>query len=168
MLRFSKPLINVLICADDQCKVDCRAWTTTFGQCSSNSIIDGGIITFYSDSNCSTIIPGSDNIPVLLSGDCNVLLSNIYSQHIGSYKVTQTSPYIQIIALFIISFLFCCCSFCCCLCYVTKTARVIIPAGPIGPATATATATATAPTATAPTGPIGPTAPLLHDSEDPQ
>ena len=169
MLRFSSRRIE--ICADDQCNVDCRTWTAVIGQCVSDAIVDSDTITLYSDSNCSTIIPGSDNIPVLLSGECNVLLSNIYSRHIGSYKVNQVSPFSPIIAFLFISAVFCWCAVCwcafyCCLCCVDKRDRTIRPA-----TAATATApTATAPTATAPTATAPTAVPLLYErfSEDPQ
>lgn len=111
MQRFSDALFNVVICTDDQCNVDCRTWTAAFGECTSSAIIDDGKITLYSDSNCSTIIPGSDNIPILLGASCNVLLSNLYSRHIGSYKVSQagfTGPIIAVVVLVIL------CCFCAC------------------------------------------------------
>lgn len=167
MLRVNSPLITTVICADDQCNVNCRTWTALIGQCASDAIIDGGTITLYSDSNCSTIIPGSDNIPVLLSGECNVLLSNIYSRHIGSYKVTQASPYSPIIAFLFISAMFCWCAVCwcafyCCLCCVDKREQRVIRPAP--------TATAPRPTATAPTATALTAVPLLYErfSEDPQ
>ena len=116
MHLFNNILFNVLICTDDQCRLDCKTWTVANGQCANGAIIDSGKITLYSDSNCSTIIPGSDNIPILFDAPCNVLLSNLYSRHIGSYIVSQSSPDDLIIASGVILLCFCMFYgwFCCC------------------------------------------------------
>ena len=112
MQLFNNILFNVLICSDDQCRLDCKTWTVANGQCANGAIIDSGKITLYSDSNCSTIIPGSDNIPFLLDAPCNVLLSNLYNRHIGSYIISPSSDSSLLIVSAFILLCFCMC--CCC------------------------------------------------------
>lgn len=158
MLRFNSLLFDAVICSDDQCKDNCYTWTALNGECASGAIIDGAKITLYSDSNCSTIIPGSDNIPILVGAACNVLLSNLYNLHIGSYKVSQHVPSAFALAAAAAAAVLLCCFLFYARIYWAKLAAAAT--GPIGPTAATA--------ATRPIGATAAATPLLHESEDPE
>ena len=96
-------LISMTVCSDDICSKDCVSWTATSGKCAPcqsklgdcsaknpSSIVTTSYITLYSDSTCQKVISGTENMGLLMDSGCNILVA-AGSNHIGSYKASNTS-----------------------------------------------------------------------------
>ena len=127
-IPFSQAIpISMTVCSDDVCSKDCISWTATtdrcspcqpnLGACSSknpSSIVTTSSMTLYSDSTCQKVIPGTQNMNLLMDSGCNVLIGDKAS-HFGSYKAINTGAIIGgLVGGSFLLFAMCICA--CCLC----------------------------------------------------
>jgi len=90
-------IIDISVCSDTNCAIDCLMWTASGGQCTPcsgvcsndnpSSITTTTSLSLYSDSICSLRIPDSYRIPINLDNQCHPLA-------IGSYKARNTTTVI--------------------------------------------------------------------------
>ena len=117
-------IISMAVCKDTICSKDCVYWTATSGKCAScqgtcslsnpSSIVTTSSITLYSDSSCQQIIPGTQQMQLLVDRGCNTLIAE-YANTIGSYKAANMSAVIGAVVggiVFIVSLTVCLCCIC--------------------------------------------------------
>jgi hypothetical protein len=119
------------VCSDLNCKNDCISWTSSNGQCYSNTITTTSTYAQYSDSSCNLIKPNTYVTPIILDNTCNLLYINGNQSPSGSYIGYNLSLVIGLsftililIILLIVWILYCCgVKLCCC----KKQSNIPIP-----------------------------------------
>ena len=98
----SGQLISMNVCSDAKCSANCVAWTASATQCAPcdtkrgacsltnpSSITTTNSITLYSDSQCTVLIPGTNQISITLDNTCRELVAS--GTRIGSYRASNLS-----------------------------------------------------------------------------
>lgn len=117
-------IISMAVCKDLTCSKDCVYWTATSGKCAPcqgtcslsnpSSVVTTSSITLYSDSSCQQLIPGTQQMQLLVDRGCNTLIAE-NANTIGSYKAGNMSAVIGAVVggiVFIIGLTVCLCCFC--------------------------------------------------------
>lgn len=117
-------IISMAVCKDLVCSKECMYWTATSGKCATcqgtcslsnpSSIVTTSSITLYSDSSCQQIIPGTQQMELLVDRGCNTLIAE-YANTIGSYKAANMSAVIGAVVggiVFIVGLSVCLCCIC--------------------------------------------------------
>lgn len=116
-------LISMKVCSDLKCKTDCVSWNTNANSCAvcdknkgacsitnPSSKTTTNSLTFYSDNTCTSVISGTQNMPILIGAGCNVLHNEFGD--FGSYDATNLSALIGGVVGGVIV-LICLCVCCC-------------------------------------------------------
>lgn len=117
-------IISMAVCKDLTCSKECVYWTATSGKCAPcqgtcsqtnpSSIVTTSSITLYSDSTCQQVIPGTQQMQLLVDRGCNTLIAE-NANTIGSYRASNVSAVIGSVVggiVFIIGLAICLCCFC--------------------------------------------------------
>ena len=98
----SGQLISMNVCSDAKCSANCVAWTASATQCAPcdtkkgacslsnpSTITTTNSITLYSDSKCTVLIPGTNQMSITLDNTCRELVAS--GTRIGSYRASNLS-----------------------------------------------------------------------------
>jgi hypothetical protein len=124
MVLVNSQIISMAVCKDLTCSKECVYWTATSGKCAPcqgtcsltnpSSVVTTSSITLYSDSTCQQVIPGTQQMQLLVDRGCNTLIAE-NANTIGSYRASNISAVIGSVVggiVFVIGLSVCLCCFC--------------------------------------------------------
>ena len=115
-------LIYINVCTDNNCNTNCISWVATNNKCqpcktnepcsrtNPSSITTYNSFSIYSDATCTTQVPNTYTMPIVLNNNCNQLFLEGNQFQDGSYKAYDLSALIGIImSVIIILIIIICC-----------------------------------------------------------
>lgn len=115
-------LIYINVCSDSNCNANCISWIATNNKCepcknievcsknNPSSITTYNSFAIYSDSTCTTQVPNTYTMPIILNNNCEQLYLNGNQYPNGSYRAYNFSVLIGVIvSVVLLLFIKICC-----------------------------------------------------------